>query len=117
MIRGRFLLTFLFGMTLFVASCKKDEPVVVDPSDNLAIDSLVPTSRDIVVWEQISIKVYSRGQGLNYNWNTNHGTLVGAGADTVGYWACPTCVGLNVIECELSNEYGTVSDTVMIRVR
>ncbi|HBG71300.1 MAG: hypothetical protein A2W93_01710 [Bacteroidetes bacterium GWF2_43_63] len=90
-----------------------DEPLA---SDNLAIDSIVPEKRVVVVWEEIDIKVYTRGSGLSYGWSTNHGTLIGEDSVTVRYWACPTCTGLNTIECKVSNEYGTVSDTVMIKV-
>ncbi len=97
-------------------SCKNEEPIEPDPSDNLAIDSIVPEKRTIVVWEEIDIKVYTRGTGLSYLWSTNHGTLIGQDSVTVRYWACPTCTGLNTIECKVSNEYGTVSDTVMIKV-
>ena len=112
----RFPLLVVICLFLLATSCKKDETVGPDPSDNLAIDSIVPEKRTIAVWEEIDIKVYTRGTGLSYFWSTNHGTLIGEDSVTVRYWACPTCTGLNTIECKVSNEYGTVSDTLMINV-
>jgi len=106
----------IFGLLFIGISCQKDDPVTPEPSDNLAIDSIVPQKHTIVVWEEIDIKVYTRGTGLSYLWSTNHGTLIGQDSVTVRYWACPTCTGLNTIECTVSNDFGTVSDTVMIRV-
>ena len=98
-------------------SCNKQEGnLVVDPSDNLSLDSLVATKKHIVTWEQINIRAYARGGNLKFEWYTNHGSMVSLDSATVLYWACPSCEGLNTIECTVTNEYGSVSDTVMIQV-
>lgn len=111
-------LLFAFMIFIFVfSSCKKEhkkeEPA---PSDNLALDSIVTTKRTIVVWEEILITAYARGKNLSYQWSANHGSMVGTDSITVKYWGCNSCVGLNTVECKVSNEYGTVSDTIMIQV-
>lgn len=105
----------LLGMLMF--SCnKEDEKPVVSPSDKLALDSLVATKKHIITWEEIHVKAYARGENLKYEWYTNHGSMLPVDSITIVYWACPTCEGLNVIECTVSNEYGSISDTIMIQV-
>ena len=102
-------------MLLF--SCKHEPQILpVDPSDNLAIDSIRATKTVIPIWEEIWVTVYARGQNLSYNWSANHGSMSSADSVTIKYWACPSCIGLNTIECKVSNDYGTVTDTIMIRV-
>ena len=110
------LASFLFAV-LFTCSCKH-EPIypAATASDNLAIDSLRATKKQIQIWEEIWITAYTRGSNLTFNWTANHGSMLGTDSVTVKYWACPSCVGLNTVECKVSNEYGTVSDTIMIRV-
>ncbi|MBP6871467.1 MAG: hypothetical protein KBC43_05625 [Bacteroidales bacterium] len=108
---------FILTLALLMAGCnkEKDNPDA-DPSDKLALDSLVATKKHIVTWEEITVKAYARGQNLKFEWYTNHGSMVALDSVTVLYWACPTCEGLNVIECTVSNEFGSISDTVMIQV-
>lgn len=108
----------LFILLVFlVFSCnKEDEGPQIDPSDKLALDSLVASKKHIVTWEEITVKAYARGANLKYEWYTNHGSMVALDSVTVLYWACPTCEGLNVIECTVSNEFGSISDTLMIQV-
>jgi hypothetical protein len=101
---------------LLIACNKKDENPNVNPSEKLALDSLVATKQHIVVWEEINVRSYARGENLKFEWYTNHGSMVALDSVTVLYWACPSCEGLNVIECTVSNEYGSISDTVMIQV-
>lgn len=107
---------FLFA-TLLNFSCSKDNSLPqVDPSDNLAIDSIRATKTSIVVWEKIFVTAYTRGENLTFKWKSNHGSLVAKDTSTVKYWACPSCEGLNIIECEVSNAFGMVKDTIMIHV-
>jgi len=107
---------FIIFMILF-ASCKKEtDAPQPDPSDNLALDSIIATKKNIAVWEEIDITAYVRGQNISFNWSTNHGSMVGKDSVTVKYWACPSCVGINTVECQISNEYGSISDTIMITV-
>jgi hypothetical protein len=101
---------------LVYVSCKKDKEEEPAPSDNLALDSIVTTKRTIVVWEEILITAYARGKNLNFLWSANHGSMDSKDSVTVKYWGCNSCIGLNTIECKVSNEYGTVSDTIMIQV-
>ena len=109
--------SILISLLLSFWACDKDETSVeVDPSDKLAIDSLVATSKNIEVWEQITITAYTRGDSIDFHWSTNHGTMMWTDSNTVQYWGCPSCKGLNTVECEISNTHGIVSDTIMINV-
>ena len=109
-----FSLLIILGLAV---SCKKEpDPPPPDPSDNLAIDSLVATKKTVVTWEETFITVYARGKNLQYHWSANHGSMIGTDSVTVDYYACESCLGYNTIECKVTNEYGTVSDTVMIQV-
>lgn len=110
-----FPLVLLIGILMFACNKEDDKPDA-NPTDKLALDSLVATKKHIVTWEQITVKAYARGENLNFKWYTNHGSMVTLDSVTLLYWACPSCEGLNVIECTVSNEYGSVSDTVMIQV-
>lgn len=106
----------LIAATIIIG-CKKNDPIEEpDPSDKLALDSLTADKHEIVIWETIYIHAHTRGDNLQFQWSTNHGTIVGGNADSVQYYACPTCVGLNTIECTVSNEFGSISDTIMINV-
>lgn len=109
--------TFFSLLAILIFSCNKenDHPDA-NPTENLALDSLIASKKHIVVWEQISVKAYARGQHLKYEWYTNHGTMMALDSASILYWACPSCEGLNTIECTVSNEYGSISDTVMIQV-
>lgn len=109
------LSVFIFSVSL--SSCKKEkDPPAPDPSNNLAIDSIVATKKTVITWEETFITVYARGKNLQYKWTANHGSMIGTDSATVDYYACESCLGYNTIECKVSNEYGTVSDTVMIQV-
>jgi hypothetical protein len=101
---------------MFVSCKKEDDSPPVDPTNNLALDSLVASKKNIETVEVITITAYARGQNLAYHWEANHGTLICNDSVTVEYWGCASCAGLNTIECTVSNEYGSVSDTIMIRV-
>jgi hypothetical protein len=110
-------LSLIIVFSIVFLSCKKDEKKqLTQPTDNLAIDSLVATKRNIVIWEEIYVTAYTRGENLSFHWSANHGSMESADSSTVKYWACPSCVGVNTIECKVSNEFGTVSDTIMINV-
>lgn len=112
----KFFIIFIFSASLFVSCKKENNTIIVDPTDNLALDSIRATKKSIIVWEEIYITAYARGKNLTFNWKANHGSMSGKDSVTVKYWACPSCVGLNTIECKVSNEYGIVSDTIMIKV-
>jgi hypothetical protein len=111
------VIILLISADLGFSSCKKEkDPPPPDPSDNLALDSLVATKANIIVWEEIYVTAYARGKNLNYSWSANHGSMSGEDSVSIKYWACDACVGLNTIKCSISNEYGVISDTIMIRV-
>jgi hypothetical protein len=113
----KFYLPLIMFLYLFMSGCTKDsDKPDADPSDKLALDSLVATKKHIVTWEEITVKAYTRGENLKFSWYTNHGSMVALDSATVLYWACPSCEGLNIIECKISNEFGSVSDTIMIQV-
>ncbi|MCX6272471.1 MAG: hypothetical protein NTU44_14895 [Bacteroidetes bacterium] len=117
-IKGYFrLLTFCFITGLVIIACKKHDDIVPENTTNtIKIDSLVPTKRNLVVWEESYITVYAKGQNLKYKWEADHGSMMGKDSTTVTYWACPSCLGNNTIKCVVSNESGRVSDTVMVHV-
>jgi hypothetical protein len=107
---------FLILVVAFI-SCSKESPTIqVDPSTNLSLDSIVPTKRNIITWEEIYITAYTKGKNISYNWSANHGSMLEEDSSTVTYWACPSCVGKNTIKCQISNEFGTISDTITITV-
>lgn len=107
------------SIVINMTSCKKKEKEEINepiPTANLAIDSLVATKTDILAYEEIDITAYTKGSNLNYLWTANHGSMIGVDSVTVKYWACYSCLGTNTVKCEVSNEYGTVSDTIQIVV-
>ena len=109
--------TMMILLVILMFACnKEDDNPDVNPSDKLALDSLVATKKHIVTWEEITVKAYAHGENIKFEWYTNHGSMVALDSVTVLYWACPSCEGLNIIECTVSNEYGSISDTVMIQV-
>ena len=122
MLKFKTLLSSILVLLIFVciAACKKNDKEVEEqpePSINLALDSLSATKTDIVIYEEIDITAFAKGNNLKYTWSANHGSMIGVDSVTVKYWACYSCLGLNTIKCEVSNEYGTVSDTIMINIR
>ena len=114
-LKGSALIGF-FIVGILMGSCNKDEVARVDPSNNLAIDSLRATKTTVRIWEKTYITAYTRGKNLKFHWKANHGSMEGKDSITVTYWSCPTCVGLNTVECTLTNEFGSVSDTIKIQV-
>jgi len=109
--------SFILLLVILIFACtKEDDKPDVNPTDNLSLHSLVATKKHIVTWEEITVKAYARGENLKFEWYTNHGSMVAVDSVTVLYWACPSCEGLNIIECTVSNDYGSISDTVMIQV-
>jgi hypothetical protein len=103
------------GIIFTIYSCQK---ATTDQfTDKIIIDSIVATKTNIGVFEKTYISAYVRGQNLKYQWKANHGSMSGIDSITVIYWACSSCVGLNTIECKVTNEFGSVSDTIMINVK
>ncbi|MFW5755450.1 MAG: hypothetical protein ACOCWK_02535 [Tangfeifania sp.] len=99
------------------AGCnKQDEKPEPEPTVNLALDSLTATKKHIVVWEEITVRVYATGDNLDYKWETSSGSMLPIDSVTVRYWGCPSCVGENIIQCSVSNEFGTLSDTIVVQV-
>ena len=112
-----FLFFALIMFLVVVTACDKEpESPPPDPTPNLALDSIVATKNTIIIWEEIYITTYARGENLKYHWKANHGSMVGLDSVTAKYWACYSCLGYNTIECTVSNEYGSVSDTIMVQV-
>lgn len=111
---------FFFALTMltvvFTACQKEDEPPPPDPTPNLALDSIVASKNNIIIYEEIYLTAYARGENLTYQWKTNHGSMVGLDSVTAKYWACYSCIGHNVVECTVSNEYGAITDTIVIHV-
>lgn len=110
-------LFFVITLVISLAACKKEEQKPnVQPSANLSLDSITTTKKHIAVWEEILITAHAKGENLKYQWRTNHGSMLGRDSATVKYWGCNTCVGLNTVECTVTNSFGSVSDTIMIQV-
>jgi hypothetical protein len=109
------LLTFV--LAFIYVSCKKEsETQIVESSVNLAIDSIVASKTNIVIWEKIKVQVYTKGENLKYLWQADHGSMIGKDSCAITYWACPSCIGLNTIKCTVSNDYGSILDTIKINV-
>lgn len=113
---SRFIVGIISILVLAMGCQKEKNGPKADPSDNLALDSIVATKKHIITWEQINVRAYARGENLKFEWYTNHGSMINIDSVTVLYWACPSCEGLNIIECTVSNEFGSISDTVIIQV-
>jgi 3D (Asp-Asp-Asp) domain-containing protein len=110
------LWSLLILLLFYSTSCRDENLQFMEEGDNLAIDSLVATTTVAEIWEEVYITAYTRGENLNFQWMTNHGTMIGTDSQTVKYWACPSCTGINTVVCIASNDYGSVSDTILIRV-
>ncbi|HRY31583.1 MAG TPA: hypothetical protein P5531_01305 [Bacteroidales bacterium] len=111
-------LFLLLAAVLSGFSCSKHSDIIPENTSNeIKIDSIIPSARDLLVWQQCSITVYARGNDLEYNWKTDHGSMVGLDSVTVIYWGCPSCIGTNTVKCTVSNSTGSVSDTIMLHVR
>lgn len=119
---SRHFYSFLFLLMatgfIWLASCDKNEEETPEPEPtiNLALDSITTPKKHIVMFEEILVTAYARGENLQYLWETNHGSMLGKDSVTVRYWGCPSCIGLNTIQCTVSNEFGSISDTIMVRV-
>ncbi len=109
----------IFGLLAcgMMVSCNKHDDLVPDQTSNtIIIDSIVPSKRNLVVWEECYVSVYARGNNLSYKWEADHGSMLGTGLTTATYWACPSCLGTNTIKCTISDENGSVSDTLMLHI-
>ena len=109
----------LIASALLLNSCDQDDEAPEpepEPSINLALDSITTPKKHIVMFEEILVTAHARGENLQYFWETNHGSMLGKDSVTVTYWGCPSCIGLNTIQCTVTNEYGSVSDTIMVQV-
>lgn len=71
----RTLLISIFTLFIFSfcwISCEDDNPLNwVEPSDLLAIDSLVASKTSVGLWEQVSISAYTRGEGISFEKHRN----------------------------------------------
>jgi hypothetical protein len=112
-----FLPVLFFTALMLLAGCNKetDKPDI-EPTVNLALDSITTTKKHIVVWEEIRVTAHATGENLVYKWETNSGSMIGRDSISVRYWGCPSCLGLNTIQCIVSNEFGSISDTIMVQV-
>jgi hypothetical protein len=113
---GAFAVILLAVTSSFFACNKHDDIVPENTTNTIIIDSIIPTKRNLIVWEESYITVYARGNNLTYYWECDHGTVLGRDSTTVLYYACPSCLGDNTVKCTVTDEYGSVSDTVMVHV-
>lgn len=112
--------TLFISLSIFLIflSCKKESKTeTVEPTVNLAIDSIIASKTEIIVWEKINVKVYTKGENLSYLWQADHGSMVGKDSSAITYWACPSCIGTNTIKCTVTNNFGSVLDTIKITVK
>jgi len=111
--------TALLVCLMMAISCQKDKEDTkppVEPSVNLALDSITTTKKSIIVWEEIVIIAHARGENLKFKWETSNGSMIGRDSVSVRYWGCPSCIGVNIIQCTVTNEFGSISDTIMVKV-
>lgn len=103
---------------ILMTGCEQDEEDMPEPEPtvNLAIDSITTPKKHIVMFEEILVTAHARGENLQYLWETNHGSMLSKDSITVRYWGCYSCVGLNTIQCTVSNEFGSITDTIMVQV-
>ncbi len=111
------VILILFSGISFISSCNKDKNFIPENStDQIKIDSISVSKRNLVVWEESTLKIYARGTFLNFKWEADHGSILHKDSTSVLYWACPSCLGTNTIKCIVSNDLGSVSDTVKIHI-
>ena len=111
------LILLLVAGSLLLNRCDQDEETPKpEPTVNLALDSITTPKKHIEIFEEILVTAHARGKNLQYFWETNHGSMLGKDSVTVRYWGCPSCIGLNTIQCTVSNEFGSISDTIMVQV-
>ncbi len=108
-------LIFILAILLVVA-CDDELAEINENCPLLAIDSLVADKTEVIIWEEVFITAYTQGENLRFAWSTNHGSMAGVDSSTVKYWGCPSCDGINTVLCQVSNEHGTVQDTIVITV-
>jgi len=103
---------------LLICGCSKNEEESTEPEPtvNLALDSITTPNKHFEIFEEILVTAHARGENLQYLWETNHGSMLGKDSVTVTYWGCPSCIGLNTIQCTVSNKFGSISDTIMVQV-
>jgi len=117
------LLALVAYISLTNTSCTTDELTAETPflialtADSLSILSLEASRTTIKAWDTTAVAVRTTGKNLQYQWSSDEGTIVKAGADSViNFTACETCVGTRVITCRVSNEFGFVVDTIHVNV-
>lgn len=107
------LFAFIMAIMLLSTSCKKEEV----PTNDIKIVKMEASRNTIQAWDTTTVKVQAVGNNLVYQWSSDEGTIVKAGADSIIHFtACETCIGTRVITCKVSNKTGFVLDTIQIHV-
>ena len=110
-------ISIILGILLFFA-CEKEyvDPIEEDNTSAIEFISLEASSYSVKVFDTVYIKAIAEGEDLVYKWQKNSGTLKGEGNEVI-YWGCYSCIGVNTITCEVSNDSGHVSKSINIEVK
>lgn len=102
------------ALLLALSSCDRDDK----PSDtySIVVDSMTIGSHSLTYYEPTDVRVYAQGSNLHYQWEADHGTLLGGDSAHAVYYACFSCGGLNTVKCTITDDLGTAWDTVKVDV-
>lgn len=109
-----FFIIILAGMILFLA-CQKDNTPSTNGTGDVKIISLTASDTVLNVWVSTKITVTAEGNGLEYNWEADHGEINGSG-EQIEYMAGTCCTGINTITCTVSNSTNSDSEKIKIRI-
>ncbi|MBI9033999.1 MAG: hypothetical protein JEZ03_05990 [Bacteroidales bacterium] len=117
------LLAIVLLSSLMIWSCKKDE-VVVDPGLEITSPKIVSlnATMDTINFggtEPTVITCTAEGGGLTYLWEVDLGDIIpqNEAASVINFTGSACCIGDKVIKCTVSNQKGSVEQTIKIYIR
>jgi len=111
----RFLFILILTGIILLFACQKDKTSLSDGTGEVEIISLTASDTVLNVWVSTKITVKAEGNGLEYNWEADHGEINGSG-EQVEYMAGTCCTGINTITCTVSNSTNSDSEKLKIRI-
>ena len=111
-----------FISILVFSACEKDEPIVEDPQNTVPVIKMIQSDKDTIIFggnDPATITVDAEGGGLTYNWTVDLGDFFPLNTEKsqMEYTASDCCIGDKTIYCTVTNDKGTVTDSVMIFIK
>lgn len=114
-----FLWIIFFAFSLFTG-CQREyfEETEDKPTETIDFVSLVASKDSAYMFDTIVIRANVKGEGIQYKWQKNKGSLVPVKGDpsSAYFWGCPTCTGWLTVECTAFNEYGSYTKNIQVYV-